>query len=62
MTTKMSDNSYDGEENFDEYEHYNYDQDKAIMSGHSGELLSLGDEVTATSAFQVNRDLRKRPR
>ena len=26
----------------DKYEHYNYDQDKAIMSGHSGELLSLG--------------------
>ena len=37
MTSKMSDKSYDGEENFDEYEHYNYDQDKAIMSGHSGE-------------------------
>jgi len=24
------------EEHFDEYEHYNYDQEKAMMSGHSG--------------------------
>jgi len=24
------------EEHFDKYEHYNYDQDKNMMSGHSG--------------------------
>ena len=34
---EMSDKSYDGEEHFDKYDHYNYDQDKAMMSGHSGE-------------------------
>ncbi len=25
------------EEHFDEFEHFNYDQDKAMKSGHSGE-------------------------
>ena len=31
------------EECFDEFEHYNYDQDKAMMSGHSGKCeLCLG--------------------
>ena len=25
------------EEHFDEFEHYNFDQDKAMRSGHSGE-------------------------
>ena len=33
----MSDNSYEGEEHYDKYDHYNYDQDKAMMSGNSGE-------------------------
>ena len=28
------------EEHFDEYEHYNYDQEKAMMSGHSGEFCN----------------------
>ena len=40
MASKMSDKSYDGEENFDEYEHYNYDQDKAMYSGGSGKQRS----------------------
>ena len=33
----MSDNSYEGEEHFDKYDHYNYDQEKVMMSGNSGE-------------------------
>ena len=33
---KMADASFEAEEHFDEYEHYNYDQDKAMLSGHSG--------------------------
>jgi len=28
------------EEHFDEFEHYNYDQDKAMHSGHSGKQRS----------------------
>ena len=28
------------EAHFDEYEHYNYDQDKAMFSGHSGKQRS----------------------
>ena len=38
----MSDNSYEGEEHFDQYDHYNYDQEKAMMSGNSGECVSQG--------------------
>ena len=33
----MSENSYEGEEHFDQYDHYNYDQEKVMMSGNSGE-------------------------
>ena len=33
----MSDNSYEGEEHYDKYDHYNYDQEKAMVSGNSGE-------------------------
>ena len=33
----MSDNSYEGEEHYDKYDHYNYDQGKAMVSGNSGE-------------------------
>ena len=58
---EMSDKSYDGEEHFDKYDHYNYDQDKAMMSGHSGEL-----EITSVSmiiiVWQVNSAQRRRPR
>jgi len=32
----MSTASESSEEHFDEYEHYNYDQEKAMNSGHSG--------------------------
>ena len=28
----------ESEEHFDEFEHYNFDQEKAMNSGHSGEL------------------------
>ena len=35
----MSTASESSEEHFDEYEHYNYDQEKAMNSGHSGEFL-----------------------
>ena len=34
----MADASFEAEEHFDEYEHYNYDQDKAMLSGHSGRV------------------------
>ena len=33
--------SLEGEENYDEYEHYNYEQDKAMNSGHSGQLINV---------------------
>ena len=33
----MSEKAYEGEEHFDQYDHYNYDQEKAMMSGNSGE-------------------------
>ena len=35
----MSDGSFEGEEHYDEYEHYNFEQDKAMNSGHSGKIL-----------------------
>ena len=42
MADAPPNNSFDDtEDHFDEYEHYNYDQDKAIMSGHSGRLKNL---------------------
>ena len=37
VSVVMSDNSYEGEEHFDKYDHYNYDQEKVMMSGNSGE-------------------------
>ena len=37
----MADASFEAEEHFDEYEHYNYDQDKAMLSGHSGKKENL---------------------
>ena len=37
QVSRMSENSYEGEEHFDQYDHYNYDQEKVMMSGNSGE-------------------------
>jgi hypothetical protein len=35
------------EEHFDEFEHFNYDQEKAMKSGHSGKTFeSLGETLT----------------
>ena len=36
LQSKMANTVDATEECFDEFEHYNYDQDKAMMSGHSG--------------------------
>ena len=33
------------EDHFDEYEHYNFDQDKNIHSGHSGKRFELFDDL-----------------
>ena len=37
QVSRMSEKAYEGEEHFDQYDHYNYDQEKAMMSGNSGE-------------------------
>ena len=47
----MSTASESSEEHFDEYEHYNYDQEKAMNSGHSGEFFDCYD--LAASYFDI---------
>ena len=37
QVSRMSEKAYEGEEHFDQYDHYNYDQEKAMVSGNSGE-------------------------
>ncbi len=37
------------EQHFDEYEHYNYDQDKAMYSGHSGKQRSKKEAAMNTN-------------
>ena len=42
------------ESHFDEYEHYNYDQDKAMFSGHSGKQRSKKEAEQNTNRYEVN--------
>ena len=63
----MSDNSYEGEEHFDKYDHYNYDQEKVMMSGNSGEWRKGGEvgrvgSVCYDCLLQGNRGPRRRRR
>jgi len=37
------------ESHFDKYEHYNFDQDKAIFSGHSGKQRSKKEAAQNTN-------------
>merc|ERR1712107_290496 len=37
------------ESHFDKYEHYNYDQDKAMFSGHSGKQRSKKEAAQNTN-------------
>ena len=39
------------EEHFDEYEHFNYDYDKHMFSGHSGKLRSKREADLHTNHF-----------
>ena len=39
------------ESHFDEYEHYNYDQDKAMFSGHSGKQRSKKEAEQNTNRY-----------
>ena len=41
------------ESHFDEYEHYNYDQDKAMFSGHSGKQRSKKEAEQNTNRYKV---------
>ena len=41
------------ESHFDEYEHYNYDQDKAMFSGHSGKQRSKKEAEQNTNRYEV---------
>ena len=42
------------ESHFDEYEHYNYDQDKAMFSGHSGKQRSKKEAEQNTNRYEFN--------
>ena len=44
------------ESHFDEYEHYNYDQDKAMFSGHSGKQRSKKEAEQNTNRYEVMHD------
>ena len=43
------------ESHFDEYEHYNYDQDKAMFSGHSGKQRSKKEAEQNTNRYSNPR-------
>ena len=43
----------------DEYEHYNYDQDKAMMSGHSGKQRSKKEAEMNTNRHNAAGHERK---
>ncbi|XP_065333591.1 nuclear protein 1 [Cloeon dipterum] len=47
------------EKHFDEYEHYNYDVDKHIHSGHSGKQRSKKEASEHTNHFDPNGHSRK---
>ena len=38
----------------DEYEHYNYDQDKAMFSGHSGKQRSKKEAEQNTNRYNTH--------
>ena len=44
---------------FDEYEHYNFDQDKTIFTGHGGKSRLEGDAVTDEADIKGNSGVRK---
>ena len=47
---------------FDEYEHYNFDQDKTIFTGHGGKCREErgGEAVTDEADIQGNSGVRKK--
>merc|ERR1712156_474544 len=47
------------ESHFDQYEHYNYDQDKAIFSGHSGKQRSKKEVAMNTNKHNPGGHERK---
>ena len=47
------------EENCDPYEHYNYDYDKHIFTGHSGKQRSKREAAEHTNHFDPNGHSRK---
>ncbi|CAH0381574.1 unnamed protein product [Bemisia tabaci] len=47
------------ESHMDEYEHYNYDQDKIIHSGHSGKQRSKKEASEHTNHFDPQGHSRK---
>ena len=47
------------EAHFDQYEHYNYDQDKAIFSGHSGKQRSKKEAAMNTNKHNPGGHERK---
>ena len=48
------------EEHFDEYEHYNFDQEKQIFTGHGGKLRLRVSSIS-NDVMKVNRGVRRRP-
>lgn len=44
---------------FDEYEHYNYDQDKYVFSGHSGKNRTKREAHENTNHFDPSGHSRK---
>lgn len=47
------------ESHFDEYEHFNYDQDKKLYSGHSGKQRSKKEASEHTNHFDPSGHTRK---
>lgn len=47
------------EAHFDEYEHFNYDYDKHIYTGHSGKQRSKREAAMHTNNFDPNGHSRK---
>jgi len=56
---EMADTADTTEECFDEFEHYNYDQDKAMMSGHSGKQRSKKEAEKNTNRHNPGGHERK---
>ena len=47
------------EEHFDEYEHFNFDYDKHIFTGHSGKQRTKREAVQHTNHFDPSGHSRK---